>query len=239
MSEEQTPYAPDTPAETPATPAEETPKVDDKPLLDPDVLMKKVENLAKENKNLIRSQQAMANHVKAMVEAGVKQRLAELSQQKDEAIDLGDKEKVRAIEKQMQDAEQQAQVVNQPPPLDPAIQAFVEDNSSWFNKDPEMTEFAIAYNETYLKRHPGDLEASLAATLEKVKKAFPEKFESEKKTPPPSPVEGASRHTTGNKYSISRLTEEQKIVYEQLVKRHGVLKHEEYFKSLEEAGYLA
>jgi exonuclease VII large subunit len=237
VSEEQVVYAPDVPVEAPQeteTQVEE-PKVD--PAEEAQKLLKKVENLAKENKNLIRTQQAMASQFQKVVDSTVKQKLAELGAAKDEAIDLGDRHKVREIEQQMTEVQQQ--VVQQAPTLDPAIQDFVAENSEWFNKDSEMTEFAVAYNEAYLKRNPGNLEESLAATLDKVKKAFPEKFEAPRKAAPPSPVEGAGRQTSGNKYSISRLNDEQKIAYDQFVKRHKVLTHEQYFQGLDEAGYLA
>ena len=242
MSEEQEPYVPDTPAE----PAVETPADPEKkqPEFEPEVLLKKVENLAKENKNLIRSQQAMANQFKTMVDATVKAELAKLQMAKDEAIDLGDRQKVSEIEQQMGNVKQQAAAIQPTNQLDPAIADFVDSNKDWFNKDKEMTSFAVAYNESLLKEGSLSLEESLEKTLEKVKKAFPEKFESkepkeDKKDPPPSPVEGASKSNVPNsRYTIGRLDPEQKIAYNQYVKVHKLISHDDYFKSLEEQGYL-
>lgn len=242
MSEEAVPYQ----AESQEAPQGETGgqgevKQDEvkAPELDAAQLLKKVENLAKENKNLIRSQQAMANQFTTMVNATVKQKLAELNAVRDEAIDLGDRQKVKDIDQQIRNVEAQAQTTQVTPQVDPSITEFVETHKDWFNKDAEMTDFAISCNEAYLKRHPGDLEASLAYTLDKVKKAFPEKFQQEEKKAPPSPVESGKGQQTTGKYSISRLTSEQKLAYDQYVKRHKLMSHDDYFKSLEEAGYLA
>lgn len=239
MSEEQSEYTPESQIETPI---EATPEVPEKPAIDTEILMKKVENLAKENKNLIRSQQAMANQFRNMVDSTVRQRLDDLNTARDEAIELGDKQKVREIDQAADVVRQQSQMVQAAPGIDPAIAEFVEDNKEWFNKDQEMTDFAVSYNEAYLKRNPGSLEESLAATIEKVKKAFPDKFatevKEEKKTPA-SPVESSARHSSNTKYSLNRLEPEQKIAYDQFVKKHKLMSHDEYFKSLDEAGYLS
>jgi len=37
---------------------------------------------------------------------------------------------------------------------------------------------------------------------------------------------------------MNRLNHEQKLVYEQLVVRHKQITHEQYFKDLDEAGFL-
>jgi hypothetical protein len=244
MSEEQTEYTPESQIETPPIEAEVTPEAApvEPPAIDSAVLLKKVENLAKENKNLIRSQQAMANQFKTMVDATVKQRLDDLNIARDEAIELGDKQKVREIDQAADAVRQQSRMVEAAPTIDPSIAEFVESNRDWFNKDQEMTDFAVSYNESYLKRNPGNLEESLAETMKKVKQAFPEKFaaevKEEKKTPP-SPVESSARHSSNTKYSLNRLEPEQKIAYEQFVKKHKLMSHDEYFKSLDEAGYLS
>lgn len=243
--DEQTPAVPDVPAaETPEVeaPAVETPAEPELTAAEKK-LMEKVEKLAKENKNLIRKQQVMADNTKFIIESSVKQRIAELQAQKDVAIDEGDRQKVRAIESQIDEVRTETAKVTAPiqPTLDPAIQEFVDANE-WFNKDDEMTQFAIAMNESLLKKPGMTLEKSLEETLAKVKKAYPDKFEAEKKEDkpaPPSPVDGTSRQNSGNKYSMSRLSEEQKIAYEQFVRRNKIMTHEAYFKSLEEAGYLA
>ena len=101
-----------------------------------------------------------------------------------------------------------------------------------------MTSFAVSYNETYLRKHPGDLDKSLEETLKAVKRAFPDKFQNQRRTAPSS-VEGAATPNTGaGKYSTARLTQEQKLAYNQYVKVHKVMSHDDYFKSLEDVGYL-
>ena len=101
-----------------------------------------------------------------------------------------------------------------------------------------MTTFAVAYNEAQLRKYPGELGKSLEDTLKAVKKAFPDKFENQRRNNPP-PVEGSAVASKGEgKYSVARLNSEQKLVYNQLVKHHKQMTHDEYFKSLDEAGYL-
>jgi hypothetical protein len=81
----------------------------------------------------------------------------------------------------------------------------------------------------------------LEETLKKVKMAFPDKFENTRRNNPP-PVDGGGEtggaEQKGTKYNTARLNPEQKIVYNQLVKVHKQMSHEEYFKSLDTAGYL-
>ena len=102
----------------------------------------------------------------------------------------------------------------------------------------EMRIDAIAINQGYLAKYPNDLEGSLRDTDVKMRKLYPDKFKTTKKETA-SPVESPSGESKGgNKHSISRLSPDQKLVYEQMVKRHKIVTHEQYFNDLEEIGEL-
>ena len=201
-------------------------------------LFDKIKTQSKKLKELEKTVEAMAKHYQTGVQQAKERAIAELKSQRKEAIELGEADKVEQIDEKIQHVQQMPDPDIKPKGLAPEIEKFVEDNQTWFNKDEEMTSFAVAYNENYLRKHPGDLDKSLEETLKAVKRAYPDKFSNTRRVAP-SAVEGAATPNTGaGKYNTSRLNQEQRMVYNQLVKVHKQLTHEEYFKGLEEAGYL-
>jgi hypothetical protein len=83
----------------------------------------------------------------------------------------------------------------------------------------------------------------LEATERATKRAFPDspffKETSRRQEPPPvEPHKGeGGGDAKGKKYTLDRLDEDQKRAYRQFMKA-GVMKHDDYFKSLEEIGAL-
>jgi hypothetical protein len=196
----------------------------------------KVQN--KKLKELEKTVEALAKHYQTNVTQAKERAILDLKSERREAIELGEVNKVEEIDQKIEHVKQMDEVVTPPKGLAPELEDFLEQQKSWFNKDEDMTAFATTYNEFYLKKHPGELAKSLEATLKAVRKAYPDKFENSRKTAPPS-VDGASQVVKSDvKYSTSRLNQEQKLVYNQLVKVHKQMSHDDYFKSLEDAGYL-
>lgn len=191
---------------------------------------------AQEIKRLQRTVESMANHYHKSMAVAVDKAVKNLRAERREAIELGDVDRVDAIDAEI--ATQQQQVAAQPAnTVAPEIVDWVSDNQ-WFNTDAELRSFAVAFNENYLKANPNDLEESLRRTSIAVRKAFPDKFEQPVRKPatPASPVEsGAAAHKPA-KYDVNRLNPEQKQVYNAYVKQHKIMSHDEYFKSLEEIG---
>ena len=107
--------------------------------------------------------------------------------------------------------------------------------NKWFNEDQELRDFAIAHNETWLKRNPGKVADSLKATDEAVRKAYPDKFQTLIK---PHSAESGTQSKGVTKFDTSRLTPEQKMAYRQFVTVNKIMSHDEYFKSLDEIGAL-
>jgi hypothetical protein len=196
----------------------------------------------------------MAKHYKQTVEVTVANRIADLQSKKKDAIKEGDVERVEAIDKQIDKAKEAKADIPTKAEVAPEIETWVQANP-WYKSDPEMHDFARAFNETYFMRHPnGDLSDSLKATTAAVKKAFPEKFKKPedsgngsgkdgdgegKPKVRASSVEGGTAPAGKPKgYEMGRLTQEQRRVYEQHVKVHKILSHDEFFKGLEQIGEL-
>lgn len=201
-------------------------------------LFDKIKIQTKKLKELEKTVEALAKHYQTNIQQAKERAIADLKAERREAIELGEADKVEQIDERIQSVQKMPDPVAPPQTLAPEIEQFVEDNRDWFNKDQELTAFAVSYNEAYLKNHPGDLAQSLTETLKAVKRAFPDKFTNTKRQSPSSVEGGGSPTGSGSKYSVSRLNREQKLVYDQLVRTHKQMSHDEYFKSLDEAGYL-
>jgi hypothetical protein len=201
----------------------------------------RIRKQSKRMKELEKAVDALSKHYKVNLEKAKEKAIAELKLRRKGAIELGEADEVEQLDSEIEEINS----IQAPEPpkdhvLPDEIIQFMEDNKAWFQVDNEMTAFAVAFNENYLRSNPGKLEESLAKTLKAVKNAFPDRFANQKKTLPPA-VDGGGNvggNKSQNKYSVSRLSTEQKIVYEHLVKRSKQLTHDEYFKGLEEAGFL-
>ena len=202
-------------------------------------LFDKIKTQSKELKGLKKTVEAMTSQFQTQVKAQVELRLRELKAAKREAVEAGDVDQVDKIDAEIDQQKQSA--AETAPTVPDEVEEWIEANP-WFKNDKELNAFAIAHNKTYVANHPGEVVESLKATEAAVKRAFPEKFEKPKPKTPANPVEGNSgpKDTGGkNNYSVSRLSDDQKQVYNQLVTRHKTLSHEEYFRGLDEIGELS
>jgi hypothetical protein len=200
-------------------------------------LFDKIKTQGKQLKELNKTVSAMATHFKKTVKAQVETRVAELNTQKVEAIELGQVATVEKIEGEIKEAESQIEADETPGKTE--IDSWIEDNT-WFKDNNEMRAFAIAHNETYLKTNPDDLEKALSETSKAIKKAYPDHFKNPRRDEAPPVGDGKSDEATpGGGYTMSQLSPEQKLVYNQHVKVHKILSHEEFFKSLEDIGELS
>jgi len=201
-------------------------------------LIDKIGNQKKKLKELEKTVEALAKHYQTNVTQAKERAIIDLRAERREAIELGEVTKVEEIDQKIDHVKRMEEVLVKPSAMPSELEDFLESQKSWFNKDEDMTTFAVAHNESYLKKHPGELGEALEKTLAAVRKAYPEKFENTRKTAAPS-VDGATQAVkTDIKYSTARLNNEQKLVYNQLVKVHKQMTHDAYFKSLEDAGFL-
>lgn len=211
--------------------------IDAKEFLQREPLFDRIKSQSKELKGLKKTIEAMTSQFQTQVNAQVQLRLSELKAAKKEAIEAGDVAQVDKIDTEIESTK--LSVKQDVPQIPDEVSEWIDKNP-WFKTDKELNAFAIAHNRTYIENHPGDVLGSLEATAKAVRKAFPEKFETTPKAAP-SPVASAQPKDAdgGGKYNMARLSDDQKLVYNQMVKRNGILSHDEFFKGLEEIGELS
>lgn len=213
-------------------------------------LFDKIKTQSKDLKEIRKTVDAMAKHFTANVNHAVNAKIAELRAAKKEAIEGGDVAKVEAIDKQIDDAKGTKADIPTAPEVAPEVMDWVKANP-WYTKDQELHDFALAYNDSYLKRHQGDIEGSLKATATATKRAFPEKFPDDAKpkagNTAPAVEGGTAPARATTKYTASRLTADQKLAHDQyikagtfdaLAKEAKMTPSEFYVKQLDEIGEL-
>lgn len=161
--------------------------------------------------------------------------MADLREQKKEAISTGDGDKVLQIDDaidQLKEERQKAAIeakVSAPPP-DNVFVEWNEDNA-WFGKDTELTEEANLIGETIKKRQPGLAGREfLDEVTKRVKRMYPEKFTNANRSRP-SPVEANSPNKAGksNGRSYNDLPPEAKQACQKFEKS-GLLTRDQYIK---------
>ena len=201
--------------------------------------VKKVDHLEKRLREADSTLNKVLSHQQVIIQGAVEQAISNLKAQRKDAITEGDADRVEALDTEIE--RQRAIQVSAPRAdgLHPDVKAWLgEPENKWFHDDEELRDFAVFKNERYLKEHPGEFAASLEFVDKEVKKAFPDKFANPRRKEPPA-VEGGGRKAQGtsHKYSISRLSPDQRLICEQYV-RGGIMSQDSYIKSLEEAGAL-
>lgn len=196
-------------------------------------LYEKNHKLKRELADLKATVHEMKQHITKVTEATRNKTIAELNAKRDEAIDLGDRDQVKEIDKEIKKAEA---ITVEEDNVHPAIKAWISENE-WFNKDDEMNAFAVGHNDTIAKRNPNmSIEESLEKTLEAVKKAFPDKFENPKRKNPPA-VETGGNGQGKKTFTKSDLNDEQRKVMNKFV-RQGIMTEDDYIKELADSGIL-
>jgi hypothetical protein len=199
-------------------------------------LYEKNHKLKKEVNELKSTIHEVKGYISTVAEASYKRAMAELTAQRDAAIEDGDKEQIREIDKAMKDAESMKAPVDN---VHPSIRDWEKENGDWFYADKEISGFGMAYATNYLNTHPNDFDGALKAMESAVKKAFPDKFETkpDKKKDPPA-VEAGGKTPQGTKtYTKADLDDEARKVMTKFV-RQGLMTEEEYIKGLVDSGAI-
>ena len=160
--------------------------------------------------------------------------MLDLRDQKKEAINTGDGDKVLQIDDAIDELKQARAIEkvdvrpsNQP---DPTFVQWNEDNP-WFGKDTELTEEANLIGEVIKRKQPTLIgEAFLDEVTKRVKKAYPEKFTNTNRARP-SPVEGTTAPKSNQKggKGYNDLPPEAKQACQKFEKS-GLLTREAYLK---------
>ena len=160
--------------------------------------------------------------------------MLDLRDQKKEAINTGDGDKVLQIDDAIDELKQaraiekvEVRPSNQP---DPTFVQWNEDNP-WFGKDTELTEEANLIGEVIKRKQPTLIgEAFLDEVTKRVKKSYPEKFTNTNRARP-SPVEGTTAPKSNQKggKGYNDLPPEAKQACQKFEKQ-GLITREAYLK---------
>lgn len=198
-------------------------------------LYEKNHKLKRELAELKNALHEVKGHISKVSESAYKKAIADLEARRDEAIDLGDKEQVREIDKAIREAEAIKAPVEA---VHPAIADWEKKNGEWFYADKEISAFGMARAQAYLAQHPNDFEGAMEVMEKDIKRAFPEKFEkTNPKRKEPPPVETGGNSPAGRTFGESDLTDEQRKVMKTFV-RQGIMTKEDYIKELATSGLI-
>jgi hypothetical protein len=215
-------------------------------------------SLSKTNKELAEGMKQLKTHYQKLTAtevARMKKDIADIKNQRDAAIDDGNKQRVRELDDQLTNLQKEATEAEtilaaegrnaQAGPsaqdngdkqenLSPAAKKWLSDNK-WYGSDDEMT----AYIDTQAERFRGLPDDKYFAMLTKqAREIFPERFETTQKRP--QAVEGQSLRpgkSHNKKFTFNDLTPEQKK-WANFYKRQGVMETQEYVDELVKIGEL-
>jgi hypothetical protein len=170
----------------------------------------------------------------------------DLRSQKREAIEEGDADKVDEIEGRMLEKYNTLdEPPRRPPEPDPEETAAFEgwqNENAWYRArgsnsgDPEMTAYADRMAD--LPEYSAlPYDRKINAVTEMVKKAFPDKFSSPRRTPSANAVESPRGAVGKRQFSPRDLSSDQKTIMNNFVKR-GIMTEKQYINDLAEIGEL-
>ena len=159
--------------------------------------------------------------------------LAEIEAKRKEAFESQDYEAFSKADEELAKARQDQPAEVTEPDIPEPIREFAERNARWFEKDQDMTEFAVERTGAYRKRGM-DIDEALRKAEADVRKFFPEKFENPNKQKPAAVV-APNRESRPRAHGYNDLNAEQRAVFATL-KNHMTL--DEYVKGLKEQGEL-
>ncbi len=203
-------------------------------------LYEEIKARGKKEKELLETINELKAHMDKQQKLAYEQALADLREERDEAISLGDVEQVNQLDYKIKEQEKTHKAVDE----SPEALAFVSKHSDWIN-DPsyeaqKMREFTAKRDQELLAYNLSPTE-HLKILENDLKGEFPNKFKNKENIPYQSVESGANKVSkTANKlkYGFSDLSPEQKKCARHFEKR-GIMKTEDYIKSLVNLGELS
>jgi hypothetical protein len=178
-----------------------------------------------------------SQHEKAR-EAGYKQALEELKQQKKQALLDGDVERVLELDDKIDETKEEFKAVKQEvkeekQQVHPAFAQWVGQND-WYAKDVAMHDFADKAGILYRQTNPtGSFEDLLEYVSSEVKKNFPDRFGGNQKRQPTVEAGNNAGALRGSKgLSVSDLSEDEKKVMKTMLRISPGMTEQEYLKQL-------
>lgn len=202
-------------------------------------LFEKIDSVGKELRETRKALKALQEHHAKVKEAEFKHALEQLRNEKKQALEEGDADKLIDIDeriadakvRQVQEERQQVQAAQAP---HPNFVQWVQKNT-WYKEDAELRAISDQIGAAYAVANP-DVEPDqvLKYVEGRVKKLYPDKFRNPNKDRP-SAVEGRTTSTAskskGDSISDYPLTDEERKVMMSFV-RQGVMTKEEYITDL-------
>ncbi len=202
-----------------------------KPLFD------KIHDQGRKLNELEKTLKATAQHVTKVGEIAYKRAVSELKNERKEAIESADVQRVQEIDNELKDLKDTVTKTEEDDGPPAEYKEWVGKNQ-WFETDSELYGFACSTFEALQKRNPNEpLGKTLKAVEAATKRAYPEKFGTTHVQQHNS-VEGGTRPSntkTGPGYAD--LNKDQKRVCDTFV-RQGVMTRDAYVKSLVEIGEI-
>lgn len=199
-------------------------------------LIDRIEQLGKKLKDSDKTIAMLKEHHAKVKESEFKRAVEFLKQQKKQAYESGDVDKILEIDdkiaevRETQKAQKQQDQVDETPEAHPAFQSWVSENK-WYETDSEMRADADAFGEAYARNNTDKTpQEVLEYVAKKIKKAYPEKFTNPNRNKPTG-VESGSGNRQGSSRDNFTLTEEEARVMNTFV-RNGVMTKEEYMKEV-------
>ena len=183
--------------------------------------------------------EAASTHYARVHQAAYDRALADLSEQKREAVIQQDVDKVAEIDRYI--AQAQAEYAKRPEPpqtFDPAYGEWIEANPV-ITGDPTLRSFAISVERGLIDTAPElDVEARLERVSQAVHATYPDRFKNGRRTAP-ALVEGAGNGATpvngaAKRFGVSDLNSDERTVMRRLVSS-GLLTEAQYLKDIQEA----
>lgn len=199
-------------------------------------LIDRIEQLGKKLKDSDKTIAMLKEHHTKVKESEFKRAVEFLKQQKKQAYENGDVDKIIEIDDKIaevrdtQKAQKAQDQVDEAPETHPVFQSWVSDNK-WYESDSEMRADADAFGEAYARNNQDKTpQEVLEYVAKKIKKAYPEKFVNPNRNKPTG-VESGSGTRQGSSRDSFSLTEEEAKVMNTFI-RNGVMTKEDYIKEI-------
>jgi len=157
--------------------------------------------------------EAISKHAAKVAEMTRKKTIAELEAKRDQAVEVGDVDAFKKADKELKEVEQEytPEPAKQEQEIPVEVQEFAKKHEKWFEKDEDMTDYAIARAKKYADQGLA-LKDSLPKVEEDVRRAFSHKFTNPNKEKPAA-VGANSGERRPKTYGYNDLDAEQKQIW--------------------------
>lgn len=203
-------------------------------------LYEKIQSQGKALKETNKAIEALKTHYTKMQEAAVRKAIAELEDQRAQAVNDGDGDTFRKLDKRIKDAEQEVNEIQQiqkiplvrPEPEQHPVFVHWKNQNPWYGRDETMSLYANALGDK-LGRQGVNPEEVLRQVEQAVKKEFPHKFRNPNKEKAPD-VDTSRGSAKSTKSDEADLTDQERQIMNTLV-RGGHITKEKYLADLKVA----